>query len=151
MKVDIEVVKPNLQVIGDKVYFSLGHPSQFADAGAVIDEAVRKHIGELRVTQGDYKLAISNGREEEASAYTVPFSDYLRAIRQRLQLDPFRGIVTNTSNLFGLGYLALASTAENIDDANIWMRLKRILENPDEYFDDTEERNIKKGKIKEGY
>ena len=146
MKVEIEIVKPNLQVVEDCVYFSLGHPSQFAAAGLVVDEVVRKYIGKLRVPEAMYRASLHGRNAKNDGGYTIPFSDYIEVICGGLQSDTHKAIISRDSKLFNLSILADANTLENPEDRDVWISMKNFLENPEKAFDETEKENFEKGR-----
>lgn len=140
MKTEIEVVKPNLQVVGDSVYFSVD-AMQFVDASRSVGEAVKKHIGALRVTPDMYRLA-SSGKGDESHSYTIELEQYLAAVKRRWELEGTGGFTNSHAKFFGLGYLLNASSVENKEDVEKWEGLRQFLEKPDEFFDNNEKVSI---------
>ncbi len=135
MEVKFDVIKPNLYVVGDAIYFSMDN-SDFIQATSSIDEVISKHIGILKIKESD-KHVLLDGKSKPSEVYTLPLKEYLGLLK--MSLSDETGITYKDADLFGLGYIVDAQTIENSADMNSWRELKIDLVKPNEIFDKYEE------------
>jgi len=135
MEVKYEVVKPNLYVRRDCIYFSLDG-SEVVSVSRDIDDIVSRHIENLRVKQSDLEV-VRTGKGNPTRRYEVPLSEFLDAVESNHYKEG--RITDNTAMLFDLGYMVDAETFEDYEDIRTWIGLQGDIAEPDKLFDRLEE------------
>jgi len=141
MEVKFDIVRPNLYIVGDEVYFGIKR-QDVIPVGRTVDEIIGKHIGVLKVNESDLELVELRRPVTTKENCSVALTKYLDVIEGRYELGEFKGITSNEAKLFDLGYVLAAQTIEEGgEDLNDWIALQRNLNNPDEFFDEYEKSN----------
>nr|MBI4157014.1 hypothetical protein [Candidatus Woesearchaeota archaeon] len=142
MKLEYDVVKPNLYVVKDEVYFGIDR-SDVIQVSRSVNEVIEKHIGILKVKESDLEVAKS-GKCKNTKCYTVPFREYLDVIAKRglEEYTGFGGITNDAAALFDLNYLVAAATIESPKEMGLWKDIQRDLADPDKVFDEFDKRHL---------
>ncbi|MEK6926183.1 MAG: hypothetical protein AABW50_02805 [Nanoarchaeota archaeon] len=138
MEVKFDVIKPNLYLAGDEIYFGIDS-SDIIPVSKSIEEIVRNNIGELKVKESDLEVAEFGKSKKTEEKYIAPLRKYLDTCSPKYSLGRIPGVATQDSLLFGLGYIINAQTAENRSEIDDWKRLQAELADPDKYFNGLEE------------
>jgi len=134
VEIKFDVVKPNLYVVGNSVYFGVGD-SEVIPACRTVDEVVGRHIGELKVRESDLRVVETHDCQDTSEVVSVPLSRYLDACEESGKTR-----MTNAdAKLFGLGYLVAASVFDDHLKIGKWFTHQIFLEHPNEGFDRWEE------------
>ena len=142
MEVKFDIVRPNLYIVGDEVYFGIKR-QDVIPVGRTVDEIIGKHIGVLKVNESDLELVELRRPVTTKENCSVALTKYLDVIEGRYELGEFKGITSNEAKLFDLGYVLAAQTIEEGgEDLNDWIALQRNLNNPDEFFDEYEKSEL---------
>lgn len=127
MKLEFDVVKPNLLVVGDEVYITVSKEDLVPFARDV-DEVLARQIGQLQVRERDIGVVAEN-TEQKKSKKTVSLKEYLAVLEQK---EDIRGITNPSYELLGGGdYVIDAWILESSPDVDMEeiTRLRRILGN----------------------
>ena len=137
MEVKFDIVKPNLYIVGDEVYFGINR-QDVIPVSRTVDGIIGKHIGVLKVIESDLEVAEFGGHPKTKENYSAALTKYLDAIERRDKIGKFGGITDNDAELFGLGYVIDSQTIESGRDVDYWKNLQHDLDNPDKFFDEQE-------------
>jgi len=138
MEVKFDIVKPNLYVVEDEVYFSMDH-SDVVPIGKFVDEVIKRHIGTLKVKESDINIIQSGLSRKTERKYTVPLKKYLNVLNKEIRNSGKLKEITNKgAKLFGLSYLIDAQTIENLQDMRNWRAIQEDLADPEKAFDEYE-------------
>lgn len=140
MEVKFDIIKPNLYVVEDEVYFGMD-ASGVVPIGEFVDEVIKRHIGTLKVKESDIDIIQSGLRSKKTKGkYTVPLEKYLHVLNKNIRNSGRLKEITNEgAKLFGLSYLIDAKTIENFQDMKNWREIKEDLADPEKLFDGFEE------------
>lgn len=108
MKKEFNIIKPNLYVLENEVYFS-AETKEILKISRDVDKVVKEHIGQLKIEEGNLKMAKGEGRQPWDDKFTIPFNEYLDILEKREKFSP---ISYGYASMFNLGYYIDASTAE---------------------------------------
>ena len=139
MKLEFDIIKPNLYMHGDDIYFSADDSYNRISVSKFIDKVVSKHLGDLKVQESVLKLIKDDEEFEESKQYSVPLSEFLDVLEKK---NRFVAITNNSAKLFDIGHLIDSQTNENSIDVRRYGKLKEILSNPDKHFDESDERYL---------
>lgn len=136
MKIEIEVVKPNLQVIRNQILFGI-EPEDTIFASRIIDAAVEKYIGALKVRESDLETVQTGKSKSKDDKYIVPLKEFLDVKEKK---DPkIEKCITTKDYLevFGLSHIIKAKTYG--EDLRRYLMVRGFLEEPNKQFDELEE------------
>lgn len=134
MEVKFDIVRPNLYMVGDEVYFGIDS-SDIIPVSRSVDKIIEKQIGVLKVKKTNLEVADFGKSRTTEKVYDTPLRRYLDIREEQFKVGKIAGITNNAAKLFDLGYLIDAQTVENGKDMNDWRLLQHDLANPDEDFD----------------
>lgn len=138
MEVKFDIIKPNLYVVEDEVYFSMDH-SGVVPISEFVDEVIKRHIGTLKVSESDIDIIQSGLSKKTERKYIVPLEKYLHVLKKEIRnSEELKGITNEGAKLFGLSYLIDAQTIENLQDMKNWREIQKDLANPEKLFDEYE-------------
>lgn len=90
-EVTIQVVQPNVYIVGSQIYFGIG-AEDLVPVSRSVDEIVKKHIGTLMVPkQAADILEVGDVREGTKQGDIFPLSDYLLALERKLKHFRYQG------------------------------------------------------------
>ncbi len=136
MKLEFDIIKPNLYVAGNAVYFSMD-PSDIIPVSRSVDAIIRKHIGNLKVKELDMEVLESGRSKSNEDKDTIPLKKYLDSLgeKEKHRIGLYRGITNPSANLFGLSYIIQSQTTGNSRNLSLWRKLQEDLADSNETFD----------------
>lgn len=132
----IEVMQPNLHVRRNNLFFSTDK-NQALPACEYVDRIVAKHLGQLKVDEGDLRILTEGSvqAEKREPLLTVPLSDYLRKVSEifrTLSKDEMLSLKMDSQE--SPGYLVSALNVESVDDYRRFRSLREFLEESEKVF-----------------
>lgn len=141
MELEYETITPNLFVSEYCIYFTL-KSKNLIPLTKSIATIIEKHIGTLKEHTPDTEvLKSSEAVKERSELYSDPLPEYLEALSAN-HPKPSGTYATITHESLRCLRISHTISAQNVEDSvNIdrWRRYKKVLENPDEYFNNFEE------------
>lgn len=142
MEVKFDIVKPNLYVVEDGIYFGIG-ASDVVPTGEFVDEVIKRHIGALKVNESDIDVIQSGLSKKTEEKYTVPLKKYLNVLEKETRNSGRLKEITNrAAKLFELSYLIDAQTIENSQDMKNWREVQKDLDDPEKAFNEFEKERL---------
>ncbi|MDO8508782.1 MAG: hypothetical protein Q7S27_03805 [Nanoarchaeota archaeon] len=148
VKLEIDVIKPNLQVrdyesmVGPVVgiLYSLERAKDVVKSARVVNGIVGRHIDEkgLKIMESDYEFINGENPGKRSGTFSFPLDKYLNSI------DGFSGIkrvVLKEPELFGVTHIISSFSAEH-EELTSWFNLKNDLADPQKAFDRMDGRGI---------
>lgn len=141
MKIEFDIVNPNLYVFRDGIYFGMDN-SDIIEVCKSVNEIIKNHIGELKVRELSINT-IRDGESKGGGGFTISLEKYLDVLREDAKYTSGINAVTKDSaRLFGLSYVVEAQTTETAKPMNDWDRLQKLFQDPNKHFDNFEQSYI---------
>ena len=142
MKVEIEVVRPNLhykeiEERSSSIYLGL-RSNAIISVAQSIDDIVKKHIGELKVKESDLKVLESKIVHVSSPENTIPIGAYLKQLNKRYNFS----LTNKFEEFFKLNYIIDSQTEENYWNIQTWLMLQRDLADPEKVFDNKDKGDL---------
>ena len=118
MKVEFDVIEPNLLIHRNDIYINV-LKEELVPFARDVNEIVKNNIGTFLVRESDAGV-MSKDSKKKNSKERIPLSEYLLILEQNQKSDNFGFISCPSYNFFGAGdYLIDAWTLQNLEINNL--------------------------------
>ena len=141
-EVKFDIIKPNLYTRNGNIFIGLW-TKNVVPVSEIVDEVIRKHIGELKVKDADLEIVRTGKTTREAGMeYTTPLNEFLNALKEKEYIKGGKHITNGFLEHFGVSWIIDAHTFSNATDLVYWQRLAIDLADPNKTFDEYERDNL---------